>query len=169
MNVLLTMVTVVIIATAHLWKICKFVVLLNFAENPVSIPVEEDGIVDVFVGDTAVVKFFAAGLPTPQPSDISWFFNRSSDFNWGNFSADKKTMTIPNVQASHAGEYKFRVFLHVFPIKSISSIATTTVNVIGKEALCLGSHFFVSQCNMCAYGSNCCQAYIHTTYMKYFT
>ena len=111
----------------------SFAVLLNFAENPVAIPVEDDGVVDVFVNDPAVVKFYAAGLPMPQPGNISWFFNGSSDFNWGTFSADKRTMTIQNVQVSHAGEYTFRVFLHIFANKFISSIATTTVNVTGKE------------------------------------
>ena len=109
-------------------------VLLNFAENPITVPVEEDGVIDVFVGDTAVVKFYAGGLPAPQPGNISWFYNGSSNFDWGNFSADKRTMTIPNVQVSHAGEYKFRVFLLLFSNYFISSIAATTINVIGKES-----------------------------------
>ena len=109
-------------------------VLLNFAENPIAIPVEEDGVVDVFVNDTAVVKFYAGGLPGPQPGNISWFYNGSSDFNWGTFSADKRTMTIPNVQVSHAGKYTFRILLHLFASKYATSVASTTLNVIGKES-----------------------------------
>ena len=112
----------------------RIAVLLNFADNPITIPVEADGVVDVFVGDTAVVKFYVGSLPVPQPGNISWFFNGSSNFDWGNFSADKKTMTIPNVQLSHAGEYKVRVLLHLFANNFISSIAATTINVIGKES-----------------------------------
>ena len=134
----LTMVTVAIIATVHSLKICKFVVLLNFAENPAAIPAEQDGVIDAIVGDEVVIKFYAAGLPMPQPGNISWFFNGSSNITWGNFSADKKTMTIPNVQLSQAGEYKFRI-LYSFS----SANALTTLNVLGKEALYLGSHFFV--------------------------
>ena len=112
----------------------SFALLLNIAENPVAIPVEADGVVDVFVGDTAVVKFYVGSLPAPQPGNITWFYNGSSDFNWGTFSADKRTMTIPNVQVSHAGKYTFRIALRVFASKYIITIATTTVNVIGKES-----------------------------------
>ena len=118
-------------------------VLLNFAENPVAIPAEEDGVIDAFVGDEVVIKFYAAGLPPPQPGIISWYFNGSSDISWGNFSADKKTMTIKSVQVSHAGEYKLRIRLHLFANKYIHTSAVTTINVMGKEALCLGSHFLL--------------------------
>ena len=116
----------------------SFAVLLNFVENPIASLVEEDGVVDVFVGDTAEVKFYAGGLPPPQPGNLSWYFSGSSNFNWGAFSTDKKTMTIPNVQVSHAGEYFFQVLLHLFANKFVSSIAKTTVNVIGKERFVSG-------------------------------
>ena len=109
--------------------------MLNFAANPVAHPAEEDGVIDAFVGDEVVIKFYAAGRPPPQPGNISWFFNDFLNIDWGTFSEDKKSLTIPNVQLSHAGEYKFRILLRIFATKYVTAIATTTVNVTGKAGL----------------------------------
>ena len=132
MHVSLTMVTVVIIAAVQSKNVCSFLALLNFAANPVALPAEVDGVIDAFVGEEVVIKFYAAGIPPPEPGNLTWFYNSSSGINWGTFSEDKQSLIIPNVQLSHAGEYKFRI-LYYLTTKFLSDTATTTVNVIGKE------------------------------------
>ena len=129
------MVTVLIIASVQSKNVCKFLVLLTFAANPVAAAVEEDGVIDAVVGDEVVIKFYGAGRPTPQPGNLTWFFNGTSNIDWGTFSEDKKSLTIPNVQLSHAGKYYFRILLNVFATKYVTAIATTTINVMGKAGL----------------------------------
>ena len=117
--------------------------MLNFAANPIAIPVEEDGVINAFVGEEVVIKFYAAALPPPGPADFDWFYN-NSDVKWGILSANKKSLTIPNVQVSHAGEYEFRVLIY-FGSFMFHSTAATTLNVTGKELkVFLGIQFCMS-------------------------
>ena len=135
MYMMMLTIVLVLFSAVQSKNACNLWVLVNFTENPVVHPAEEDGVIDAIVGDEVVIKFYAAGLPEPRPDHITWFFNGFSNIDWGNFSSDKKSLTIPNVQLPHAGEYKFRVFYHLFGGTSISALAVTTVNVIGEEGL----------------------------------
>ena len=112
----------------------------NLAENPYAIAVEKDGIIDAFVGEDIVVKFYASGLPPLDPDSITWAHDGSTSVSWGSLSSDKRSLTIPNIQLQHAGKYKFRV-LQVFGLIINSYTATTTVNVLGKPKVWLYGHF----------------------------
>ena len=104
--------------------------MLNFAENPAASPVEEDGVINAIVGEKVVIKFYASGIPPPSIDYILWVHNNSSNITWGKFSEDKKSLTIPNIQPSHAGEYKFILYYpyNVF-VGLLNAVATMTVTV----------------------------------------